>query len=248
MSAGPGFALQPTANPFGAPTGASPLSALNLQSGDPTYQNAIVTQATKNLKPAYQSALTATQQDMTNRGLGGSGMDQFAKLQDQNDFLGQVGNIATKAATQGADVTLQNQRIQNEYNQQQLLQQRQLTMEQELQQNQQNFSQNQQTNGALMNMGEKLGAGALGGAFGGPVGASLATAGVEALQGGGGPGAAPTVNYGGQSLGLGQNTDMGWPAQSGGQGLGNFNPANNVPPWMIMQQMMNPTAPGYSGQ
>ena len=93
---------------FDAPTGAAPGAGTNLTSGSPDYQKAIVQGATQNLKPAYNQALQATDQNMSNRGLLDSGLGAQADLGLQQGYLNQLGQTATNAATQGADLAEQN--------------------------------------------------------------------------------------------------------------------------------------------
>lgn len=187
MSAGP-YSAFATPDLFGPSTGAAPGTALALKSGDPLYQQAITTQSMKNLQPAYKAAMASAQQDLANRGLNNSGVSAATTQGLQQGYLGQVGNIATEAATKGADVALENKRITQQYAQQTALQQQEIAAQKELQQNQFNNSQNQAGQSALLGAGEKVGAGLIGGYLGGPVGASLLTGAVGAAQGGGGAG------------------------------------------------------------
>jgi hypothetical protein len=90
---------------FDAPTGGQ---ATNLTSGSPEYQNAIVQNTTNKLKPAYQQALKSSQQSFSGRGLLDSGLGAQAELGLQQGYLGQIGDVATQAATQGADLAEQN--------------------------------------------------------------------------------------------------------------------------------------------
>lgn len=120
---------------FDVPVGGS---AVNLESGSPAYQSAITQQAQRNLKPAYTQALQGQQQDFANRGLDNSGLAAAGEAGLNQSYLGQVGNIATEAATGGADVTLQNQRIAQQQAHESAMQAAQIKAEQDMQQNQQN--------------------------------------------------------------------------------------------------------------
>lgn len=96
---------------FDAPTGGE---AVNLTSGSPEYQNAIMGNVQRQLKPAYQQALQQTRQNMSSRGLLDSGLGAQAELGLQQGYLNKAADVATQAATQGADVTEQNRRAQQQ--------------------------------------------------------------------------------------------------------------------------------------
>ncbi len=98
---------------FDAPVGGS---ATNLKSGDPAYQDAIVSNAERQLKPRYQQALNRTRQSFSDSGQLDGGLDKQAQLGLQENYLGQVGDIATGAATKGADVAEENRRTQERRN------------------------------------------------------------------------------------------------------------------------------------
>ena len=148
---------------FDVPTGGS---AVNLTSGDPAYQQAIVQQAQRNLKPAYTQALQGQQQDFANRGLDESGLAAAGEAGLNQNYLGQVGNIATQAATGGADVTLQNQRIAQQQAHEMAMEQAQIKAQQDMQQNAMNQQNSQMWTGLIGNaaggVGSYLGGGGLG--------------------------------------------------------------------------------------
>lgn len=96
---------------FGAPTG----GGTALSSGSPEYQQAIVQNTQKQLAPMYRQALQGQMQSMAGRGLMDSGTAIAARAGAQQDYLRQMGDVATKAATQGADVALQNQRMAQQH-------------------------------------------------------------------------------------------------------------------------------------
>lgn len=96
---------------FDAPTGGS---AVNLQSGSPAYQDAIVQGAQRSLKPSYNNALKRTRQDFSGRGLLDSGLDAQAEMGLQEDYLGKLGDVATGAATKGADLAEHNRQREEE--------------------------------------------------------------------------------------------------------------------------------------
>lgn len=98
---------------FGAPTGVGP--ATPLSSGSPEYQQAIVQNTQKQLAPMYRQALQGNLQSMAGRGMLDSGAAIAARMGTQQDYLRQMGDVATKAATQGADVALQNQRAAQQH-------------------------------------------------------------------------------------------------------------------------------------
>lgn len=89
---------------FGAQTG---MGTDNFQSGSPEYQNAIFRQAEQRLAPQYRRAQEQTRQTMSNRGILDSGIGAGAELGLREAYLSQLGDIATGAATRGADLTEQ---------------------------------------------------------------------------------------------------------------------------------------------
>lgn len=97
---------------FSAPTGAGTPQALT--SGSPEYQEAIVGQAERRLKPRYQQSLDSTRQRFASRGLMDSGLGAQAELGLRQAYLDQLGEVGTQAAIRGADVTEQNRRREQE--------------------------------------------------------------------------------------------------------------------------------------
>ena len=167
---------------FDVPTGGAGVA---LTSGSPDYQNAIVQNTERNLKPAYMAALQGQQQSMANRGLDNSGLAAAGEAGLNQSYLGQVANTATQAATGGADVTLQNQRIAQEQQLQRDLQAQQIQAQKDMEQqriNQENTAQWAQLAGGA--------AGGVGGLIGGSMFDALAK---KANQGGSGgdPAASP---------------------------------------------------------
>lgn len=92
---------------FDASTGGE---KVNLTSGSPEYQSAIMEQTQRSLKPAYQAALKQTRQNFSNRGLMDSGIGLEGELGLQQDYLGKLASASTQAATRGADVGEENRR------------------------------------------------------------------------------------------------------------------------------------------
>ena len=172
---------------FDAPTGAAPGAGTNLTSGSPDYQNAIVQNTQRQLKPAYASALQQSNQDFSSRGLLDSGLGAQAQLGLQQGYLNNLGNTATNAATQGADLAEQNRQREEQRGWQ--VQDRDLNLQflkdQANQQNENLGNQNWmnligQGAGALGTMGGMALAGPIGGVAGRAVGqgvGSLLTAG-----------------------------------------------------------------------
>lgn len=93
---------------FDAPTGGA---AVNLTSGSPEYQNAVLGGFERRLKPAYASALKQTKQSFSDRGLGDSGLQRAAELGLQEDYLGKLSDATTGAAARGADVAEDTRRF-----------------------------------------------------------------------------------------------------------------------------------------
>ena len=157
---------------FDAPTGAAPGAGTSLTSGSPDYQSAIVGNTMRQLQPAYAQALQGSDQSMSNRGLLDSGLGAQAQLGLQQSYLGQLGNVATNAATQGADLAEQNRQREEQRGWQ--VQDRDLNMQylkDQANQQQQNLG-NQQWSQLI---GQGLGAvgGVAGSMYGGPVGGAL---------------------------------------------------------------------------
>ncbi len=97
---------------FGAATGPGmPSSAGTMTSGSPAYQNAIVQNAQRQLAPMYRQALGGMNQNLLSRGMLEGGAQPQAQAQLQQGYLGQLGNIATGAATKGADVAEEQRRL-----------------------------------------------------------------------------------------------------------------------------------------
>lgn len=92
---------------FGPQTGGE---QVNLQSGSPEYQQAITGQTQRQLAPIYRQALRQTRGNLQSRGLTDSGIALDAERGLQQNFLGQMADTATRAATGGADVAEQNRR------------------------------------------------------------------------------------------------------------------------------------------
>lgn len=92
---------------FDAPVGGS---AVNLTSGSQPYQDTIVSNAERQLKPRYKQALQQTRQSWSDKGQLGGGEDKAAQLGLQENYLNDIGGVAEQAATKGADVA-ENQRL-----------------------------------------------------------------------------------------------------------------------------------------
>ena len=90
---------------FDAPTGGV---STNLTSGSPAYQDAIMQNTQRLLQPAYTNALHGTQQSFSDSGQLGGGLNKAAELGLDQSYLGKIGDAATNAATQGADLAEQN--------------------------------------------------------------------------------------------------------------------------------------------
>jgi hypothetical protein len=90
---------------FGAPTGAE---KVNLQSGSPEYQQAIMGQAQRQLAPVYRNAMRQQRSNLQSRGLSDSGIAIGAEQALSQDFAGQLSDIAARAATGGADLAERN--------------------------------------------------------------------------------------------------------------------------------------------
>lgn len=162
---------------FDAPTGGA---AVNLTSGSPAYQNAIVQNTQRQLKPAYASALQQSNQDFSNRGLLDSGTAAGAELGLQQGYLNQLGNTATNAATQGADLAEQNRQREEQRGWQ--VQDRDLNLQylkDQANQNQSNMGQQAWANligsaaGGVGGLAGTMFAGPVGGAAGTAAGSSL---------------------------------------------------------------------------
>lgn len=96
---------------FASPTGAP---ATNLTSGSPEYQAAIMQGTQAGMKPAYISALNKMRQTFASRGLSDSGIAGAGEMGMAQDYAGQLGQAANRAAIQGADLAEQNrQRLEN---------------------------------------------------------------------------------------------------------------------------------------
>lgn len=89
---------------FSAQTGPG---ADSFQSGSPEYQNAIFQQAEQRLAPQYRRAQEQQRQSLSGRGLMDSGIGVGAELGLKEAYLSQLGDIATGAATRGADLAEQ---------------------------------------------------------------------------------------------------------------------------------------------
>ena len=163
---------------FDAPTGGA---AVNLTSGSPAYQDAIVQNTQRQLKPAYHNALNQTQQSWSDKGQLNGGLDKAAQLGLQENYLGQLGNTATNAATQGADLAEQNRQREEQRGWQ--TQDRDLNLQYlKDQSNQQRDMANQQQ--WMQLIGQGAGAlGTVGGmALAGPVGAAAGNAAGQGLS------------------------------------------------------------------
>lgn len=160
---------------FDAPTGGS---ATNLTSGSPDYQNAIVNNTARQLKPAYAQALQQSNQQASDNGQLGGGINDANRLGLQQSYLGQIGNVATNAATQGADLAEQNRQREEQRGWQ--LQDRDTNLQylRDQAQQQRDAADNAQWANLIGTVG-----GAVGGMYGGPMGAA---AGQKAGQGIGG--------------------------------------------------------------
>lgn len=84
--------------------------AVNLKSGSPEYQAAILQNTQRSLKPLYQNALRNTRANIASRGLTDSGIALDSERNLQQGYLGQMADAATKAATGGADLAEENRR------------------------------------------------------------------------------------------------------------------------------------------
>lgn len=150
-------------------------SAPPAAAGTPGYQSNIVQGATNQLRPQYNIAIKNARQSLANRGMLRGGLEQDAEGQINQDYRGQVANIANQAATHSADLGEQ-ERVRQEQRGWQVedimraLQQRQGEL------SDQKAQQEQAMWADLIGTG----AGAVGTYVGGPVGGSLAKAGTTA--------------------------------------------------------------------
>jgi hypothetical protein len=92
---------------FGAPTGGS---ATKLESGAPDYQGEVYNQATRRLKPMYQTALKGLRQNYASRGLYDSGLMGQAEGDLAQGYAGKLQDVATESALKGADISEQRRR------------------------------------------------------------------------------------------------------------------------------------------
>jgi hypothetical protein len=90
---------------FDAPTGGG---LTPITSGSPEYQKAIVGNTQASLKPAYTSALNRLRQSYASRGLLDSGLGAAAEMGMSQNYLGQIGDVANRAAIGGADLAENN--------------------------------------------------------------------------------------------------------------------------------------------
>ncbi len=79
-------------------------SAAPAAAGTPGYQANIVQGAANQLKPQYNIAIKNARQSMANRGMLRGGLEQSAEGQINQDYRGQIANVANQAATHSADL------------------------------------------------------------------------------------------------------------------------------------------------
>lgn len=92
---------------FDAPAGGS---SVNLVSGSPEYQDAIVSNTERRLKPQFKRANEQQQQLFASRGMLDSGLGAQAGLGLREAYLDQLGGTAERAAVRGADTAEENRR------------------------------------------------------------------------------------------------------------------------------------------
>ncbi len=83
-----------------------------LTSGSPEYQAQIIEQRRRAIVPQYAQAVQKARQVQANRGLINSGLGGEREQELGQEERGVMQNVASQAATQGADVAEQNRRQQ----------------------------------------------------------------------------------------------------------------------------------------
>lgn len=160
---------------FGAPTGASQDPEDTSAPGTQAYQQNIVGNAARSMKPAYQQAMTGMDQSLASRGLLGSGIGASEEGGLSQGYANKVGDVAGQAATHSADINEENRRMEQQRNWQ--VQDRNLQMnwlQQQADRAQGNL-ENQRWADMVGGAGKAVG-GAVGSYLGGPAGGAAGSA------------------------------------------------------------------------
>ncbi len=79
---------------------------------DQGYQQAATAGYAASQRPAYNRALQGLRTDFNSRGMGDSGLEAQGQMDLQNQYLNGVGQFRQQAGLRGADVGMENQRLQ----------------------------------------------------------------------------------------------------------------------------------------
>lgn len=73
--------------------------------GTPQYQRAVVSDTARNIYPAFQEAVSRSQQTIQNRNLGGTGLDTYLLNRPKEQYQDALSGAGERAAIGAADIS-----------------------------------------------------------------------------------------------------------------------------------------------